>query len=380
MSIDFNDFDEETLDQASAWIARLRSDKVSKSDKQDFALWVAQSELNKRAFDEVLLLWQSMGQQQESAEELVSGILKATMANTDVAASNDEGRNNSDRLTTPAPRNLHSNHVAVKKPLINIENWFVAAAASIAVVAVILFYNFQPNDTKSDSYHAIFETRKGELSAFTLPDGSVIELNTDSKVETHYSSQQRHITLEKGEAYFSVASNPSLPFIVDAGAGRITAVGTAFNIYRPGRNTVVTVTEGSVKVADTLNNVSAPDDSQIASKVYEKVLVVGQAIEVDASEGLGEITVGDENASIAWRKQILVFNETELVAALEELNRYLATPVDCSHPSLLTVKPVSGTFNLKDPENTLTAIIDTYSLQVERKAGQIKLMAPIEKI
>jgi transmembrane sensor len=82
----------------------------------------------------------------------------------------------------------------------------------------------------------------------TLPDGSVLQLNTDSVVETAYSPTERRVRLKKGEAFFSVAKNPQRPFWVDVGAVSVRAVGTAFNVrFRP-EAVEVLVKEGKVSV------------------------------------------------------------------------------------------------------------------------------------
>jgi hypothetical protein len=62
----------------------------------------------------------------------------------------------------------------------------------------------------NDSYDTVI----GEQRSVTLPDGSTVDLNSRSRIEIHYSQRSREISLREGQALFSVAKDPSRPFIV----------------------------------------------------------------------------------------------------------------------------------------------------------------------
>ena len=88
----------------------------------------------------------------------------------------------------------------------------------------------------------------------TLADGSIVTLNTASRIETRMNGQERTVRLLEGEAFFEVAHDATRPFRVYAGDGMTVAVGTAFSV-RLNKNAVeVVVSEGKVaysRVADT---------------------------------------------------------------------------------------------------------------------------------
>jgi len=102
-------------------------------------------------------------------------------------------------------------------------------------------------------------TAKGQTYQFTLPDGTKVWLNADSKISfpVKFSGTERRILLS-GEGYFEVAKDKVHPFIVKTGAlnGRtgaqeIEVLGTHFNVSAYGDDQVTTTTlvEGSVKVS-----------------------------------------------------------------------------------------------------------------------------------
>src|SRR5690606_33902749 len=93
----------------------------------------------------------------------------------------------------------------------------------------------------------VHETRVGERRALTLADGSEVILNTDTLIEVAFDAGARDLSLHRGEAYFSVASDAARPFRVHAGGAIVEAVGTAFTVQRTlNEELEVTVTEGEV--------------------------------------------------------------------------------------------------------------------------------------
>lgn len=71
----------------------------------------------------------------------------------------------------------------------------------------------------------------GSRSELNLPDGTEVILNAGSVVSYYndYNTTNRNVTLT-GEAYFKVAPNENIPFIVNAGSVSIKALGTEFNV------------------------------------------------------------------------------------------------------------------------------------------------------
>src|SRR5262249_32846254 len=86
----------------------------------------------------------------------------------------------------------------------------------------------------------------GHHQTITLPDGSAVQLNTDSQVQVAYDGEHRRLRLLRGEALFTVAPDPGKPFEVQAANSLTRAIGTAFSVHLEGRQVDVTVTQGTV--------------------------------------------------------------------------------------------------------------------------------------
>src|SRR6185312_11086218 len=94
----------------------------------------------------------------------------------------------------------------------------------------------------------VYQTKVGELRNVHLPDGSSIILGGQTELSVSFSAQRRSVGLLKGEAWFQVAHRSHWPFVVAAGDGTITDLGTAFLVQRDSDRVVVTVTQGTVEI------------------------------------------------------------------------------------------------------------------------------------
>lgn len=99
-----------------------------------------------------------------------------------------------------------------------------------------------------------FEVPIGQISRVTLPDGTLVHLNSESKLSyvNDFSTGERMVELS-GEGYFDVRSDQEHPFIVKTpGRVHVKVHGTSFNIraYRNENNISTTLEEGSVSIID----------------------------------------------------------------------------------------------------------------------------------
>ena len=123
----------------------------------------------------------------------------------------------------------------------------LAAAAALAFLALTTLW--LTRDGERYGLPRTYSTAHGEQIERPLPDGSLLHLNTDSKVTVRYSRRERVVELDRGEALFKVAhDNAQRGFRVAAGNAQVLDVGTQFDIYLKPGAVLVTVVEGIVAV------------------------------------------------------------------------------------------------------------------------------------
>lgn len=102
------------------------------------------------------------------------------------------------------------------------------------------------------TYHEIF-VPKGQMSVLTLHDGTVVYLNSYTRLRypVEFSKHERKIYLLEGEAYMKVAHNKYKPFVVSVKEREVRVLGTTFNVSAYDSSLQVTLVEGRVALCDS---------------------------------------------------------------------------------------------------------------------------------
>ncbi|PHN61338.1 iron dicitrate transport regulator FecR [Pseudomonas sp. ICMP 8385] len=188
-------------------------------------------------------------------------------------------------------------------------------------------------------YHTDFATRTGERRQVTLPDGSCLELNTDTRVDIAYNAQERLILLRRGEILVTTATDrlPARPLSVETPQGRIRALGTRFDVrLLPGLS--------SVHVQQHAVEVRPRDTPQHIQRVDE-----GQALTFGSSQ-LGNLRPATADSS-AWTQGLLVAIDWRLGDFVGELARYRVGYLGCADE--VRDLRISGAFRLDDIDGIL---------------------------
>jgi transmembrane sensor len=187
----------------------------------------------------------------------------------------------------------------------------------------------------------------------------MLRLNTKSVVEVRMTHRRREVTLRSGEAVFDVAKDASRPFVVSAGDGTVTAVGTQFQVRNDAGAVAVTLMEGRVQVARALRReVESLDPGQ-------------QATFADNASGIVTRNV-DVGALTSWMSGRLEFRGTPLEQAVAEANRYSTRKLRIGDPGIRALA-VSGTFRTGDVDGIATAFEAAFDVRVESTGSEVVL-------
>lgn len=182
--------------------------------------------------------------------------------------------------------------------------WIAVAASICLLIGSGIWF--------SKSYNPIVTFSSGDTSSqsITLADGSIVTLNKNSSLEYQKRMKtQRNVKLT-GEAFFEVARNEAVPFIIETNNARVKVLGTSFNVKTNERGTTVHVKTGKVELSK--------DNKKIILTAGEQGLLSSEKIEKQA--------INNENY-LAWKTKKLVFDKKSIIEVAAALQEYYNTPI-----------------------------------------------------
>lgn len=218
----------------------------------------------------------------------------------------------------------------------------VYAAAACVVLAFATLMLMTPPFTTWGSDYA---TAVGQQQDITLADGSQLRLDSDSAVDINLTSEERRVRLLRGRVFLDV-SHDGRPFVVQAGGTRVRVMGTAFSVSHDAAQDEVTLLRGSVEVA-------AAGQHQPLQPGEQLRVIKGQ---VGVPQGV------DADRLLAWRDGQLRVRNAPLRDVLDELMRYQGGRVIWLDDQAAQ-RPISASFNLKQIDSALDALITTQKLR-----------------
>lgn len=358
--------------EAAAWVVRLHGPHRTPALEAALRDWLSADQLNRREFERITEVWE------DARGVPVGGMPRIAYRN---------------RPTRP---------------------WAMAAVGLVLVCAVgaLTAYGvWFAND---------YQTSVGEQRIVRLDDGTRVSLNSETRVELRMTRNRRHVTLTRGEAYFEVAHNPKRPFVVSVGNHDVTALGTTFLVRFEPDGTAVTLVEGKVTVSNVVlpppaapQEPSAPSsagvsdgatalprsssdtstDSQTKDENVAGFLSkwsAKQAGEDGArSAHLVTLTPGERleliqdsrpildsphiDAITAWRRGEVVLENTSLVDAIAEMNRYQDEKIVLKSSNIGQLH-ISGIYRVGDSAGFAETVAKLLHLQVTEEGNEIRLM------
>lgn len=334
--------------EACAWIAQVESGNMTREDVKALEEWVNRSPRHAEELRRYAHLWNE------------SDIL------TEMAGFIEEARSHKRRLIARRPFRAWAPRLAMA---------LVALAVFVTAGLIILDGGAPPGEP------LMVSTSIGEQRQVNLPDGSGVNLNTNSETEVDYGERRRRIRLLKGEAFFDVAEDER-PFLVHAGDRVVRAVGTAFAVRLKNDALEVTVTEGAVELSAAMaiedgstGGIAQKDDGRSGS--LPTVTVTAGQFAVSGQDVVGHVEAISREAlerKLAWRNGELEFSGEPLTAIIDEVSRYTPLKIVIGDPALQKMK-VGGIFRVGETEALFQALEESFEVDVEQKGDVVYLSA-----
>lgn len=237
-----------------------------------------------------------------------------------------------------------------------------AAAVLIAALLLVSGYEVITNYEASSKLLEISSARQ-VLNKFILPDGTLVSLNSDTKIiyPRKFGRKNREVDII-GEAFFEVKPNKNQPFIIHAGKAQIKVVGTSFNVSAyPGKKLVEVIVEtGKVQVM-----------SKMADSIKSETLILTSGDKgtlAYSGNTLNKTTNNDPNF-IAWKTHNLSFKATSLKEVIENLQNVYKVTIRLDDPRLNGLL-LTAQFNNYSLDFILKVIETTFKIEVKEVDGQ----------
>jgi transmembrane sensor len=249
-----------------------------------------------------------------------------------------------------------------------------AAVAAFIALSAAFFMNLWSGSEPGGRVTYVTET--GGYRRALLSDGSVMQLNTDSRTVVHLTAERREVRLERGEAYFEIAPDARRPFEVLAGDTRVRAVGTAFSVRlrNPGEVEVL-VAQGRVAVGSTADVSIGASAIGASESTMIRALVAGETA-ISSADGLAVSHLPPEEISrrLAWQSGQLVFQGETLDVVVAAFSRYHHRRIEIADPSLASLQ-VGGSFAVTDLDSFIVAMTNALPVRIEHTPDAVRIFS-----
>jgi len=258
------------------------------------------------ALDAELIDWIKSGKLDSELEKMIENDLHHSFNNP--AISDKEVNALAEIILKKAGKLSESKKTPVTARVLNpfrIPNLIRIAAVISFIVAIsfTIVYFSRPQTKSIESAQLVTkENSKGRKSTIFLNDGTIINLNSESRISYPevFGDSVREVILE-GEAYFDVAKNEQLPFIIRTGDISLTVLGTSFNVaaFHDIESIKISMNSGKVAIA---THVSDSPEAQVIQLSAGECIIYSKA-----SKSFSAISTFDNTLDFGWKDGKMVF-------------------------------------------------------------------------
>ncbi len=319
--------------EAQHWLLRLTSGTATAYDARAFKLWCAQSHAHLQAFAEMRRMWDSLGP------------AAATLAARETAHT-DAGASAIDEMPRFASRGMS-------------RRAFLGGAVAASAAWMVLRPPMKLWPSLSEMA-ADYRTATGEQRDIEIGPDLTVHMNTQTTVNLRKDQGNvLGIELLEGEIQVRDMQRMHTPFTVFARGGRVEiGAQTRCNIRCFSSDIQVTGLDGT---------------STLTYQGQSALLHAAQRVDYSAS-GIGSIVAADVEATMAWRRRVLIFDGRTLADAIEEINRYRPGKIVLANDRLAARK-VQWRISLNQLADIAALIQDAYGAKVTSLPGGIIVLS-----
>ncbi|MGS1108311.1 FecR family protein [Achromobacter anxifer] len=318
-------------DQAAQWFTRVRSGTLRDDERRAFDAWRRADPLHEAAYQEMENAWKASAAIPEAA---LRSIIEQR----------------------PAPAAPAAPAHTTRRRLV----WGLGLGCAAALAALAVHPEWT---SQAPLFQESYATARGERRELLLNDGTVVQMNTGTRLDVSLYAGKRVVDLRSGEAFFTVTHDAERPFFVVTGLARVKVTGTRFNVRSEQDSARIGVEQGSVEVS--------------SGSWWRRAvrLAPGQGLKLDATHGITEPEALDVANWAAWRQGKAVFRGNTLAQIIGEMNRYRDQPLILQAERLRDMR-IAGVFSIDDNASFLSVLPQLAPVQLLPQAdGSILIRA-----
>ncbi len=287
------------FDEAADWLLKIEADpSIGVSDI--FEKWLMTSPANLNAYNKVQETWEATASLHKASD--IQDLIQPIAANEN---------------TKPAPtrRGLLIGSIA-------------GLAACLVASAIVFNASTQTEITQT------YQSDIGQIAHFTLPDNTILTLDSDSSVVINQNNSERRITLNHGRLFVDVSHDKNRPFIVEASETTFTALGTSYSVFKNLDQTSLEVYDGVVRFQQ---GTQTPLTAKAGMGIQSQNQSAPRIYQINALA----------NKKPMWTEDRVTFDNIALSSAISVFSRYTSKNIEIAEPDLRDHK-ISGAFALTD--------------------------------
>ncbi|SEP32936.1 FecR family protein [Niastella yeongjuensis] len=209
--------------------------------------------------------------------------------------------------------------------------------------------------------YAVVTAAEKEVSVW-LPDGTAVQLNAQStfRTSTPFNRASRNVALT-GEAFFTVATNKKVPFVVSLDEIEVIAEGTVFNIRNyENQEVATTLLNGKITMKRGSDSILLKQGEQVQTVNKRKFKTVKNP---------------DIDQAVAWRKEDFYFKNMPIKEVMIEIGHWYGCEVKFYGPEIENVR-ASGKFERNlNIDKLIIALEKTNPIKIN-KVGNKLVISP----
>ncbi|MGF6346868.1 FecR family protein [Variovorax sp. W2I14] len=314
-------------EEARIWLSRLAIGEIKQVELQAFKRWQRTSAAHAAAFEDAKRQWQML-------KPAVGELLRA---DSKIAARHE--------------RLLRAESVMGRRVFLG------AAVSAAAVAGVAVMHPPLGLWPSPDEWSADYRTATGKQQAVTLADRIHLTLNTSTSIRKRATGDASGIDLLTGEAAIDLTGTGGA-FTVVAGAGRATAESGRFEVRNLAGHVRISCIDGALRV----EHPAGIRQLQARQQTIYDTRAVGNVVNIEPSD------------VSAWRRGELVFRQTPLAQAVDEINRYRPGRVVLMSLSKREL-PVSGRFRIAGLDEAILQLQHTFDLNARSFPANVLMLS-----